>query len=221
MDALKHSVSNLPARWRWAVTAAYVAVLYLSLPFTKDLVLSLKALHLFPAVVTAIYLAIAAVVLWLMLFLYRIRDAAAYILMTCLAVILAYFVLGLEVPEERVHFVQYGLLSVSVCYSLRPKVAVPKLYVQTFLLTAAGGIVDESLQYFIPSRVFDLRDIGFNVTLRALFSLPIGGRPKGTGIGLALCRNVIEALGGGVEAMNLAPRGALFSVTLPPVAGHT
>ena len=168
MDALKLTVANLPRSWRWAVTGVYVALLYLTLPYTKGVVLSLKAMHIFPAIVTATYLAIAAVVLWLMLFLYRIRDAAAYILMTCLAVILAYFVLGLEVPEERVHFVQYGLLSVSMCYSLRPTLAGKALYGATFFWTALGGIVDESLQYFIPSRVFDLRDIGFNVTAAAI-----------------------------------------------------
>lgn len=168
MDALKHFVATLAGRWRWAVTASYLAVLYLSLPYTKNLVLSLKRLHLFPAAITALYLAVAGIVLWAMLFLYRIRDGAAYILMTCLAVILAYFVLGLEVPEERVHFVQYGLLSVSVCYSLRAQCDGRCLYAATFLCTAVGGIIDESLQYFIPSRVFDWRDIGFNVTAAAI-----------------------------------------------------
>jgi signal transduction histidine kinase len=49
------------------------------------------------------------------------------------------------------------------------------------------------------------------------FSLPVAGRAKGTGIGLALCRDLVEALGGGVEAMNLAPSGVLFCVSLPRV----
>ena len=53
------------------------------------------------------------------------------------------------------------------------------------------------------------------------FSLPVAGRAKGTGIGLALCRDLVEALGGAVEAMNLAPSGVLFSVTLPTRAGDT
>jgi DNA-binding response OmpR family regulator len=121
VDALRHSFADLAARWRWAMTGGYIAVLYASLPFTKQVVLSLKELHVFPALVTGIYLAVAAIVLWLMLFLYRIRDLAAYVLMSCLAVILAYFVLGLEVPEERVHFIQYGVLSVSMCYSARTR----------------------------------------------------------------------------------------------------
>lgn len=50
------------------------------------------------------------------------------------------------------------------------------------------------------------------------FSLPVAGRSKGTGIGLALCRDLIETLGGRVEAMNLAPDGVLFSVSLPGLA---
>lgn len=168
METLKRSLATLSPAKRWAVTTAYLFLLYGTLPYTKDVVLSLKELHLFPGFVTALYLAIAALVLWLMLFLYKIRDVAAYLLMTCLAVILAYFVLGLEVPEERVHFVQYGLLAVSVCYSLRPRVSGPKLYLLTFAVTSFGGIVDEFLQKFIPGRYFDPRDIGFNVTAAAI-----------------------------------------------------
>lgn len=162
MDAFKDRIAYLPERVRWALTLAYVALIYATLPVSRNLVLSLRDAHVLQLVVTTLYLVVGGVVLWLMLFLYRIRDLAAYVLMTVLAVILGYFVLGLEVMEERVHFVQYGLLAVGVCYSLRPRVDAPFLYLATAVLAAAFGFVDEGLQFFIPNRVFDWRDVGFN-----------------------------------------------------------
>lgn len=52
------------------------------------------------------------------------------------------------------------------------------------------------------------------------FSLAVAGRQKGTGIGLALCRDLIETLGGRIEAHNVAPRGVLFTVSLADPGDH-
>jgi two-component system sensor histidine kinase KdpD len=44
----------------------------------------------------------------------------------------------------------------------------------------------------------------------------------GTGLGLAVCRGFVEAMGGGIVAANrLDRRGAVFSITLPVAADAT
>jgi C4-dicarboxylate-specific signal transduction histidine kinase len=44
-------------------------------------------------------------------------------------------------------------------------------------------------------------------------------KPGGMGIGLAICRSIVEAHGGRIEAANLADgRGAVFRITLPVIA---
>jgi len=40
-------------------------------------------------------------------------------------------------------------------------------------------------------------------------------RASGTGLGLAVCRKIVEGYGGTIEAANCADRGAGIRITLP------
>ena len=48
------------------------------------------------------------------------------------------------------------------------------------------------------------------------------GKPKGSGLGLTICRQIIEHFGGRIWVEGAAPRGAVFRFTLPaaPAAGE-
>ena len=50
-----------------------------------------------------------------------------------------------------------------------------------------------------------------------LSAQPTGGE-KSTGLGLAICRRIVEAHGGTIVAENLPVSGCEFRVTLPPRA---
>ena len=84
-------------------------------------------------------------------------------------------------PEEAMHFVQYGVLSLLLFRALRMHCPDPGLYGVAFLMGSIVGVVDELIQWVMPGRYFDFRDIGINVAAVALVQMALawGIQPQG------------------------------------------
>jgi len=69
-------------------------------------------------------------------------------------------------PAERTHLMEYGVVGVFIHAALAERVRqgrrVPLPPVIAVLVTAALGVVDEGIQWFLPDRVFDPVDMLFN-----------------------------------------------------------
>lgn len=76
--------------------------------------------------------------------------------------------------EERSHLIEYSVVAVFIYEALIERKSngkrTPYPAIITIILTSLIGLLDESIQLFIPSRVFDLQDIFFN-TLAAVFAI--------------------------------------------------
>ena len=97
----------------------------------------------------------------------RPRGAEISVALGVVAVYLLVFT-RMAIPiEERTHLIEYGVVAVFIYEALTERasqgrhVPVPWLFV--ILTTALLGVLDESIQAFIPSREFDPRDILFNI----------------------------------------------------------
>jgi VanZ family protein len=66
-------------------------------------------------------------------------------------------------PIERIHFVKYGMLCVFLFFSQQAPRSITQLGAAA-LLSLSIGIVEECLQFFVPDRVFDFRDILLNTS---------------------------------------------------------
>ncbi len=51
--------------------------------------------------------------------------------------------------------------------------------------------------------------------VRRVFEPFFNTKEGGMGVGLAICRSIVEAHGGKIQAENREPRGAAFTFTLP------
>ncbi|SFR51884.1 VanZ like family protein [Robiginitalea myxolifaciens] len=73
--------------------------------------------------------------------------------------------MGLSV-SERSHMVEYGLLAILIYKALMERKkqddAVTYPFLFAIVITGMIGTIDECIQYFLPYRVFDFFDIGFN-----------------------------------------------------------
>ena len=82
------------------------------------------------------------------------------------------------IPEERTHLFEYGLVAVLIFEALSERLRGPqqasvpgwKIGATAIAITSTLGLIDEGIQALLPNRVFDMRDVGFNV-LASLMSV--------------------------------------------------
>jgi len=158
-------------RWLWFWL--YVGLVFAMVPVAKDVVLTLRNSNLLGAAVTVLYGGAVALVVYHVFFDLRHADWIALLVIGALITVIAGALLGLSIPEERVHFLQYGAMSLLARAALDRGRAETALFTVAIagVLTAALGLLEECFQGVLASRSFDWRDVGMNVTgaLIALF----------------------------------------------------
>ncbi len=82
-------------------------------------------------------------------------------------------------PEEAVHFIEYGILSLLIYRALVHRVHDYSIFLTATIVVGSIGVIDEWIQWLTPSRVWDLRDIQINLVAGGLTQLAIlaGLRP--------------------------------------------
>ena len=65
-------------------------------------------------------------------------------------------------PIERVHMIEYALLGYLVLRDNFKKPQINRKFFLCLLVLIVVGVIDEAIQWFLPYRVFDLRDIIMN-----------------------------------------------------------
>ncbi len=77
-------------------------------------------------------------------------------------------------PAERSHLIEYSVLSIFIYQALAERARngskVPLPGVLAWVATVLLGWLDEGIQAILPSRVYDIRDVGFNA-LAALLAI--------------------------------------------------
>jgi len=119
--------------------------------------------------------------LYFLWFRLKIHTISNYLWLATVALFYIFFTLRLwNRPEEAIHFLEYGLLGFLLFQALRYHIHDKGIYLIAFLIGALVGILDETLQWMIPRRVWDFRDLGINALSVGLFQIAIwkGLKPK-------------------------------------------
>ncbi len=146
----------------WTIAALASVALLLFVPFGRGVIVALTQRHLLGLMVTAVYLLSAGAVAYHVVFNVRLSDAAAFAALALLAAATGALALGLSVPEERVHFVEYGVLTLLFRRALAWHVPPARQYAGAWLLGSAVGWADELVQGATPERYYDLHDVLIN-----------------------------------------------------------
>ncbi len=131
------------------------------------------------------YKVAAFVVLAAIWALYSIRNRmtlSSFLWLTGVSGLIVYLAFGLAggSPVEAIHYVQYGTLSILLFRAFSHRIRDYSIYVAVTLTGTLAGMIDETIQWLTPDRIFDLRDVWLNFKATALvqIGLAAGIRPK-------------------------------------------
>ena len=160
---------------RWLPVIAWTGVIYATIPMARMIQKWVSAQFGADAFSWTVYgvVAITFGIAWRFFSKQAIPGTArAKVVLVLLAAAFAYGTWFLRArPEEALHFVQYGLLSALAYRAFAEGGANRATYLKAFLLTAILGSVDEVIQWLVPKRFFDFRDIAINVIAGGLIQL--------------------------------------------------
>lgn len=92
----------------------------------------------------------------------RPKRWVSYLFLIPILGIYAYLFKQLQLPEERIHFLQYGIMGFLSLKALMHSFLPPMLYLWAVGLTFLLGWIDEIIQGFLPNRIYDIRDVFMN-----------------------------------------------------------
>lgn len=144
-------------------TAIYIILIFLFTSFARKICVGLKNMNILGPVVSIIFAISFIISCYYLFFKVKLKNVLSYVGLALVIAILAYIFKGIEYPEEKIHFLEFGMLAILFKLSMSDKQSVFKQYLLTFIFTSFVGVMDEVFQFFLPTRVFDYRDISFNV----------------------------------------------------------
>jgi len=168
----------------WAYVVLWSGLILVTVPFVRegaDYVRGKWGGEAFTYGVTAIVILVAGAGVALLLKRRR-SSVAGYAWLLGIAGLIVYLTFGLRAgsPEEAVHFLQYGMLSLLLYRAFTHRVRDYSIYAAATIAGTIVGMVDETVQWLTPGRHFGMRDIWLNFTAVALVqaALAAGVRPK-------------------------------------------
>ena len=168
----------------WVYVVFWSGFIFVTVPFVRsgsDYVRSRWGGEAFTYGVTAIVILVAGAGVALLLKRRR-RPVAGSAWLLGIAGLVVYLTFGLRAgtPEEAIHYLQYGMLSLLLYGAFSHRVRDYSIYAAVTIAGTIVGMVDETVQWLTPGRHFGVRDIWLNFTAVALVqaALAAGIRPK-------------------------------------------
>ncbi|GAB4333106.1 MAG: hypothetical protein Kow0099_04950 [Candidatus Abyssubacteria bacterium] len=154
----------------WAPVFLMMVFILVSLPLTPSFWRAGRR-HLgqgFDALGYVVFLLIGLVVVVYLVRRRREFGVLRYSALALLTLVYVYLLHRSRFPAERLHLMEYGFLAYLCWRAFRVDFTTVTSYALGFVLSSAFGLVDELVQYVLPNRYFELRDVATNIIASAL-----------------------------------------------------
>lgn len=155
----------------WGAAVAYIAFVYATVPVFPMVWDRLRD-HTEGAIEHLGVLVIAALAMAVLGRLWRCTGRTAWQPYAVLGFVFAAYGYLLArfgtFPAERLHLVEYGLVSFFLLRALRLDLSPRAAYLASLMLTIVVGFGDECIQWVLPQRFFELKDVQLNAISGAL-----------------------------------------------------
>lgn len=104
-----------------------------------------------------------------------LRKPRAWLTLAVAGAVYAAALWQMDSPEEKVHFIEYGVVGVLAYFAAPERLSGGWRYAAAAGFTLAAGWLDEGIQALLPSRYYDLRDVAFNAAAGVLALCVLAG----------------------------------------------
>jgi hypothetical protein len=188
---------NTPA---WLMAGLWLGLIFASAPLARSIqkfIYAAAGKEFFTYLALASLCAGAAACIYFFIVHFRISSLSQYLWLAAGVLSYGYLIFQFRRhPEEALHLVEYAVLASLVFNALRYKVRDWTIYVSTVLIILLCGIADELLQWMLPSRFWDYRDVGVNLLGGALCVIIIGKGVRPEFIALPVRQYSVKVLQG-------------------------
>ena len=163
--------------YRWLPVLLWVGVIYTTIPFVRrlrELFVARWSAELIGYAVMAVVVAgagAAIVALRRRQSRIHVADAAWLLAVAVVLVVWTHHLMGQ--PEEAIHFLEYGVLGALLYRALRTQIPDATVFIAAALIGTMVGTVDEIIQWVVPGRYWDFRDIVLNGSAGVLAQVAI------------------------------------------------
>ena len=190
-----------PEVFSWVIVVIYSSIIFLTLSYARDFsnfMMTRFGADIFSRI-TVVTLLLSGVALLIFLLRVKTQQTSRLLAFCAIAAMYAFFLseplranmyaglrwLGLNTgfwesleifpiyAGEKIHFLEYGVLGLLLCKALGYRINNRSAYWLALVIVYLIGMTDEGIQWWLPSRVGEYRDIWMNIASGALAILSV------------------------------------------------
>jgi hypothetical protein len=168
----------------YAIAIVYLIALFLTIPFVRSIQrfvcqeIGKSFFGFFVLGFIACFFVLT--VLYLRPYFHKKTEWNRLVWILIVTAVYIYFTIKLwKRPEEAIHFLEYGFLSYLLFMALSHHIRDATIYLSVSFIVLFAGTLDEIIQWIVPARYWDSRDVWLNFIAGGLFQIAIwkGIRP--------------------------------------------